>query len=108
LKTVYEITPVSLKNVTRIEGLLFLYFIVLLMEALMEREVRLGMKREKIASLPIYPEERACESPTSSRMLELFENVEIHHLLSDGKYVRTFFTGLNEKQKLILRLTECA
>lgn len=27
LKTVYEITPVSLKNVPRIESLLFLYFI---------------------------------------------------------------------------------
>ncbi|OWP56012.1 MAG: hypothetical protein B2I17_08525 [Thermoplasmatales archaeon B_DKE] len=27
LKTVYEITPVSMKNVTRIESLLFLYFI---------------------------------------------------------------------------------
>ncbi|EQD51415.1 hypothetical protein B1A_13062, partial [mine drainage metagenome] len=60
----YEITPVSLKSVTRIEGLLFLYFIVLLMEALMEREVRLEMKSEKIASLPIYPEDRSCESPT--------------------------------------------
>lgn len=104
LKSVYEITPVSLKSVTRIEGLLFLYFIVLLMEALMEREVRLGMKREKIASLPIYPEGRACESPTSSRMLELFDDIEVHHLLSDGEFVRTFFTGLNEKQKLVLRL----
>ncbi|MHB1493337.1 MAG: IS1634 family transposase [Thermoplasmataceae archaeon] len=104
LKSVYEITPVSLKSVTRIEGLLFLYFIVLLMEALMEREVRRGMKREKIASLPIYPEGRACESPTSSRMLELFDNIEVHHLLNNGEFVRTFFTGLNEKQKLVLRL----
>ena len=37
-------------------------------------------------------------------MLELFDDIEVHHLLSDGEFVRTFFTGLNEKQKLVLRL----
>jgi len=50
--------PVWLKNVGRIEALLFLYFVALLVHALLERELRLGMARENIESLPLYPEER--------------------------------------------------
>jgi len=38
LKTVQDLAPVWLKNVSRIEALLFLYFIALLVHALLERE----------------------------------------------------------------------
>jgi hypothetical protein len=37
-------------------------------------------------------------------MLELFDNIEIFLLLSEGEFVRTFFTGLNGKQKIVLKL----
>ena len=50
LKTVQELAPVWLKNVSRIEALLFLYFIALLVHALLEREVRLGMAKANITS----------------------------------------------------------
>lgn len=33
------------------------------------------MKREKIESLPIYPEERECKAATTGKILMLFEDI---------------------------------
>ena len=46
VKTVHEIAPVFLKDEGRIEALFTLYFLALLVQALIERELRLAMKRE--------------------------------------------------------------
>jgi transposase len=48
IKTVHEIRPVLLKNPARIEALLTLYFLALLVQALIERELRQAMQREQI------------------------------------------------------------
>jgi hypothetical protein len=42
----------------RIEALFTLYFLALLVQALIERELRLAMARQKIEELPLYPEQR--------------------------------------------------
>src|SRR5262249_19068359 len=55
IKTVHEIAPVLLKNEGRIEALFTLYFLALLVQAIIERELRLAMKRENINELPLYP-----------------------------------------------------
>jgi transposase len=44
LKTVRAVAPVWLKSVTRIEALLLVYFVALLVDALIERELRRAMK----------------------------------------------------------------
>ena len=48
----------------RIEALFTLYFLALLIQALIERELRQAMQRERLKELPIYPEQRACRRPT--------------------------------------------
>lgn len=87
LKTVYRAAKILLKKITRIEGLLFLYFQAMMVQALIEREVRVGMSREGIKSLPLYPEYRACGSPTTDKILKIFEGIKDHHLLSSGTEV---------------------
>ena len=82
IKTVHEIAPVFLKNEGRIEALFTLYFLALLVQALIERELRLAMKREKLAELPIYPEQRRCKRPTTEQILRLFSLAERHTLRS--------------------------
>ena len=72
IKTVHEIAPVFLKNEARIEALFTLYFLALLVQALIERELRLAMKREKIRQLPLYPEQRLCAHPSTEQVLHLF------------------------------------
>ncbi|EQD75497.1 hypothetical protein B1B_02092, partial [mine drainage metagenome] len=70
--------PVMLKNVERIEGLLFVYFLALLTESLIEREIRNNMKKEGRNSIQIYPEFRSCESPTTDRVLGDFSMVQMN------------------------------
>ncbi len=54
-KTVLEVAPVFLKKEKRIEAMLFLYFVALMIVSLMERKIRMNMKREIIEKLPILP-----------------------------------------------------
>lgn len=104
LKSVQEVSPVWLKNVSRVEGLLFLYFVALLVQALLEREVRLAMARKHIDSLPLYPEERDCKAPSSQRIFELFSPLSRHHLHRAGRLVKVFEPQLTKLQKRLLRL----
>src|SRR6516162_3037545 len=75
-KTVHEIAPVFLKNEGRIEALFTLYFLGLLVQALIERELRLAMKRDNIehlrsirssAIVPTQPRSRSCVCSVSPR-----------------------------------------
>jgi transposase len=103
-KTVYGIAPVLLKNITRVEALLFVFFIALLVQSVIEREIRLNMKKDGLKSIPIYPEKRQCTSPTTDKVLNLFNNIQRHHLTDAGVLVKTFNPKLNEVQVLILDL----
>src|SRR5205807_7276213 len=60
LKTDFVVAPVYLKETSRIQALLCVYFLVLLVEALLERELRRAMERTGVESLPLYPEGRGC------------------------------------------------
>lgn len=105
-KTVHEIAPVFLKNEGRIEALFFLYFLALLVQALIERQVRHGMEKDSLEELPIYPEERGCRRPTANAVLQLFSRAE-HHVLRDatsGLVVQVFEHELTSTQRQVLRL----
>ena len=58
LKTDFCVAPVYLKEIRRIQALLCIYFFVLLVQALLERELREAMERDNVESLPMYPEGR--------------------------------------------------
>ncbi|MGI0067457.1 MAG: IS1634 family transposase [Thermoplasmata archaeon] len=103
-KTVYKVSPVYLKKVSRIEGLLCLYFLALLIQALIERELRRAMKREKIVSLPVYPEERECRAPTTGKVLKLFEDVQVHRAWQEGQLLHTEQPELDELQRKLVWL----
>jgi len=103
-KTVYGIAPVLLKNITRVEALLFVFFIALLVQSLIEREIRLNMKKAGLEGIPIYPEKRQCISPTTDKVLNLFNNMQRHHLTDNGVLVKSFNPKLNDVQALVLDL----
>ena len=104
IKTVHEIAPVLLKNEGRIEALFFLYFIALLIQALIERELRRAMQREQIENLPLYPEDRACSRPTIVQILRLLAPLERHSLFKDGQLVQAFPAQLSDLQRQVIRL----
>jgi transposase len=104
VKTVHEIAPVFLKNEGRVEALFTLYFLALLVQALIERELRQAMQREKLEQLPLYPEQRQCKRPTTEQILRLFSLAERHTLLSDGRTLQVFNTDLTDLQRQLLTL----
>src|SRR5665213_353500 len=104
IKTIHEIAPVFLKSAGRIEALFTLYFLALMVQALIERELRLAMKRERIQQLPIYPEQRLCKRPTTEQILRLFSLAERHTLLLDAKTIQSFPPQLTELQRQTLDL----
>jgi transposase len=104
LKTDFAVAPVYLKEASRIQAFLCVYFFVLLVEALLERELRLAMARAGIESLPLYPERRACRRPTARRVIDLFEDVQRHTLVVDEEPPVIFTTELTRVQRQLLRL----
>ena len=76
----------------------------MLTESLLERELRWAMAREGIESLPLYPEGRACRRPTARRVIDLFEDVQRHKLLTEGRPAVDSMTDLTRLQCKILRL----
>jgi len=104
LKTDFSVAPIYLKSVTRIQALLAVYFFALIVQTLLERELRQAMERAKIESLPLYPEDRACRRPTTGKILDLFDGVQRHELTLPGREPEVFVTQLSPLQKQILKL----
>ncbi len=104
LKTDFRVAPVYLKDVSRIQALLCVYFLVLLVESLLERELRQAMEREGLESLPLYPEDRPCRRPTARRVIDLFADIHRHTLHSDDEAPTVFVTELSALQRRILKL----
>ena len=106
LKTDFEVAPVYLKEVRRIQALLCVYFFALLLEALVERELRQAMRRHKIDALPMYPEGRPCRWPTARRLIDLFELVQRHTLIRRRDPPEVIVTELTRLQRKLLRLLD--
>jgi transposase len=104
LKTDFAVAPVYLKEVRRIQALLCVYFFALLVEALLERELRQAMQRKEIEALPMYPEGRACRWPTARRLLDLFEPVQRHTLSRAKQPEEVIVTELTNLQRRLLKL----
>lgn len=105
LKTDFRVAPVYLKSARRIVGLLAVYFFALMIQSLIERELRNAMEEKGCVSLPLYPEGRACKHPTTRQVIDLFEPIQRHTLiaLQSDKFT-TFTTELAPIHAMILDL----
>lgn len=105
LKTVFAVAPVWLKNVGRVESLLWLYYVVELVQALLEREVRQRMAQAGLASLALYPEGRGSMAPTAELVFNILEGQRRHRLLDEqGVELRRFHDELPEAARHLLEL----
>jgi transposase len=103
-KTDFAVAPVFLKNVSRIQGLLAAYFFALLVQTLLERELRQAMAQAGEATLPLYPEARQCARPTTHRLIEVFSPIQRHEVrVGDGE-PQVVVTKLTKTQRSIIRL----
>ena len=103
-KSEYGIAPVFLKKPIRVVGLLHLYFVAIMLSALLERQVRAAMKCQGIHKIPILPEGRATPTPTTPRILERFADVAWHEFREAERLV-SFPVEVDETQELLLYLS---
>jgi transposase len=105
LKSVFGVMPVWLKNIERVASLLWLYYVVELVQALIEREVRRQMVRGAIESLALYPEGRPSEDPTTGLVFNVLEGLRRHRLVDDrGQELRRFHDELPPAAREVLQL----
>jgi transposase len=105
LKTDFRVAPVFLKSVSRIVGLLAVYFFALVVQSLLERELRNALHSQHTASLPLYPEGRPCTRPTTRQVLDVFEPIARHTLHHRGNHKdEVFHTELAPIHRMILKL----
>jgi transposase len=104
LKTDFRVAPVYLHNVARIVGLLAIYFFALMVQSLLERELRKAMSAQGIESVPLYPEGRACVRPTTRQLLDVFEPLARHTLMTAGEDFESFTTELSPLHRQLLKL----
>jgi transposase len=104
MKTDFSVAPVHLQSASRIEAFLCVYFFALLVEALLERELRQAMQAADVNSLPLYPEGRPCQHPTAPRIFDAFDNVQRHELTADGQQAAVMVTEFSPLQRTILKL----
>lgn len=102
---VLEIAPVLLKNEGRIEAFFFVYFLALLTQALVERQLRRAMETAGVSELPLYPEERTTCRPTAEQVFRLFSLAQRHTLRDQDRPIRTFHPELTDLQLQVLDLT---
>jgi len=104
LKNVQDADPLWLRDPARIEAIFCCQFLALLLGALVERQIRNAMKAANTTDIPLYPELRACPTPSAERILAVFANITRHELHHDGRLVQTFEPELSPLQQQILHL----
>ena len=105
-KSVHEAAPILFKNIERVEAIMFLFFVALIVQGIIERKVRMSMKERAIKSLPVYPEYRRSFYPTTSKIFYNFDGISSYKILKNGKVIKEFKDELSSIQKLLLDLLD--
>ena len=103
-KSTHYAAPLLFKSIERIEANMFGFFIALVVQALIEREVRNKMKEQNIEAIRVYPEQREATHPTTCKIIDRFDSICTYKIMESSKVVECFKDILNEDQKLILSL----
>ena len=105
-KTVLEVAPVFLKKENRIEAMLFLYFTALMIVSLIERKIRMNMKRKTIEKLSILPQGMNTKKPTWNNIRYFFRNIHYSEIFRDGICLQATVKGFNQLHEQIITLLE--
>ena len=105
-KSVHEAAPLLFKKIERVESIMFLFFLALMIQAVIERAVRRAMAVRGIKALPIYPESRNAVHPTTSKILDTFDGVSFYELKLNEETIKEFRDSLTATQTEILDLLD--
>lgn len=107
-KSIHRAAPLLFKKIERIEANFFVFFIALILQSLIEREVRHQMERHGVDTIAVYPEERDAVHPTTNKIVDRFEAVSTYAICANGREVEEFKDELSDTQKTVLAYLDIA
>lgn len=102
-KNIHNAAPLLFKKIERVDANMFAFFIALMIQALIERQVRQKMKENNRFSLPLYPEDREASHPTTAKIMNTFAPVSTYRITSGSRLVEEFKDELTDTQKTIIK-----
>jgi hypothetical protein len=103
-KSIHNAAPIFLKKIERVEANMFLFFIGLILQALVEREVRSKMTEYKLEYLNVYPESREAVHPTTSKTCDRFSQISTYEVVEDNVVIERYQDELSELHLSILEM----
>ena len=85
---------------------MFAFFISLMIQALIERQVRQQMANRKIPAIALYPEDRDASHPTTAKIMGIFEDASTYKLTLSSQEIREYRDDLTKVQQIILKLLD--
>jgi transposase len=105
-KSVHLAAPLLFKKIRRVEANMFLFFMALLIQALLERELRKKLAERGAPPLKLYPEDRDAPHPTTSQLFKTFERLSTYAIIEDGRLCEEHHDQLNETHRQVLSLLD--
>ena len=103
-KSYLNAAPLLFKKIERVEATMFLYFLALILQAVIERKVRKMMKQDEIDAIPIYPENRPAPHPTTAKIFALFEGISTYTVKRGSRGSECYRDELTSTQIKVLSL----
>lgn len=103
-KSVHLAAPLLFKKIERVEANMFVFFIALLLQALLERHLRVQLLKRKAPPLKLYPEDRDALHPTTSQLLKTFDGLSTYVLTANNRPIEEYHDELNHTHRAVLSL----
>ena len=105
LKSVHQAAPTLFKKVERVEAMMFLFFLALIIQAVIERQVRQSMSDNAIDAIPIYPEHRQAYHPTTAKIFDRSHDTSLYRVYQGQVLVKEYRDELTSVQQSVIALS---
>ncbi len=103
-KHMHRAAPLLFKKIERIEANMFVFFVAMIIQSLLERCVRKGVKKQKADPLKLYPEDRGAPHPTTSQILKTFAGISSYAIENQGHIIEEYRDDLKEVHHRVIEL----
>ena len=103
-KSFHRAAPLLFKRIDRVEANMFVFFIALMIQALLERQVRQELQRTRARPLKLYPEDREAPHPTTSQILKTFDGLSSYQLTDNNQTVEEYHDPLSDTHRKVIAL----
>jgi transposase len=105
-KSIHGAAPLLFKKIHRVEANMFVFFVALMVQALLERHLRQRLAQRSAPPLKLYPEDRDAPHPTTSQLLKTFEGLSTYAIIQDGRPVEEYRDQLSDTHRTVLALMD--